>query len=213
MQNNDLSPQIIFWDFDGTIKDTMSIKANAFVHLFNDAPEDVKHKILQHHQNNGGMSRYEKIPLYMSWCNMAQSPEKTNELFAKFKNDVVNKVIQAKWIDGFENVVKAKNKSQENILMTATPQDEIELIVEKLKIKSFFTNIYGAPKKKYDVVQEVLKDRMINNKSALIIGDSQEDYSVAQKSGIEFLLVDSNENSKFNSEYRGRKIRSYDELR
>ena len=53
-----------FWDFDGVIKESVSIKTNAFKKLFSDQNNSTLLKIIDHHLENGGVSRYEKIPLY-----------------------------------------------------------------------------------------------------------------------------------------------------
>ena len=55
----------IFWDFDGVIKDSVEIKSNAYEDLFLQWGELVSDKVRDHHRLNGGMSRFDKIPLYL----------------------------------------------------------------------------------------------------------------------------------------------------
>ena len=54
--------EIIFWDFDGVIKESLNAKSEAFKFLFKEESNEVKNFIENHHKNNGGISRYEKMP-------------------------------------------------------------------------------------------------------------------------------------------------------
>ena len=57
--------EIIFIDFDGTIKDSDKIKGKTFIEIFgNKLNNSIKKKIKEHHHNNLGVSRYLKIPMY-----------------------------------------------------------------------------------------------------------------------------------------------------
>ena len=53
--------KIIFWDFDGVIKDSVPVKGEAFRKLFIKYGSDISEKVVDHHYKNGGVSRYEKI--------------------------------------------------------------------------------------------------------------------------------------------------------
>ena len=56
---------IIFWDFDGVIKDSVQIKSKAFGNLFAQFGNIISKRVIEHHESNGGMSRFEKIPIYL----------------------------------------------------------------------------------------------------------------------------------------------------
>jgi hypothetical protein len=45
------------------------IRAAAFFQLFEPYGSKVAKRVLRHHSNNGGMSRYNKIPIYLEWAN------------------------------------------------------------------------------------------------------------------------------------------------
>ena len=55
---------IIILDFDGVILESVSVKTEAFRTLFSFAPEYVE-EIVQFHKDNGGMSRFDQIPVYL----------------------------------------------------------------------------------------------------------------------------------------------------
>ena len=57
------SYDVLFWDFDGVIKDSVSTKSSCFERLFLPCSISTLEKISSHHFDNGGVSRYVKIPL------------------------------------------------------------------------------------------------------------------------------------------------------
>ena len=59
--------QLIFWDFDGVIKDSVQVKISSFCKLFEHYGLEVVEKIRVHNERNGGMSRYMKFPIYLDW--------------------------------------------------------------------------------------------------------------------------------------------------
>ena len=63
------SYKYIFWDFDGVIKESVNIKNEAFKKLFADQSKSIIKRISYHHLANGGMSRFEKIPIYIDWSD------------------------------------------------------------------------------------------------------------------------------------------------
>ena len=52
-------------------------------------------------------------------------------------------MINSDWVEGVLEILSELDKS---ILITATPQDEIERIIEKIEIGKFFKKVYGSPK-------------------------------------------------------------------
>jgi beta-phosphoglucomutase-like phosphatase (HAD superfamily) len=71
--------KIVFWDFDGVIKESVEVKTNAFRDLFQSFGEEVMEKVTMHHINNGGMSRYKKIPIYLSYAGIQPTENIINE--------------------------------------------------------------------------------------------------------------------------------------
>ena len=75
------SYKFVFLDFDGVIKDSVEVKADAFEQLFSSYGEDIVKRLRIHHEANGGVSRYEKLPLYLEWFGI-RPDENTIEEFA-----------------------------------------------------------------------------------------------------------------------------------
>ena len=52
--------KLVFWDFDGVIKDSVLAKTNAFRLLFEEHLPELIEQICEHHRTHGGLSRFKK---------------------------------------------------------------------------------------------------------------------------------------------------------
>ena len=179
---------IIFWDFDGVIKDSIEVKTKAFYHLFIEFGDIIANKVKKHHLEHGGMSRFEKIPIYLEWANQEISDKKINFFCERFSSMVCQEVINSPWVEGVEKVILNKPKRQKYILVSATPQKEIEIILQEIKIASFFDKVYGAPSSKKKVIEKELKRYNFPLSKFVMIGDAESDYEAAKYSNISFIL-------------------------
>lgn len=167
-------------------------------------------KIQEHHKENGGMSRYKKIPIYLEWNGIYPSTEVVAEYEKKFAELVIESVISSAWIGGVEKVIRNKNQNQKFVIITGTPQEEIEIILERLNINTIFDFIFGAPMEKTDAIRETLKEFRINKEKALMIGDSRSDFVASMDNGINFLFRDSGEENEFSKSYDGPRIQNFE---
>jgi len=115
----------IFWDFDGVIKNSVTVKSDAFYQLFLPFGEDIAANIRKHHEENGGMSRFDKLPVYLEWAGENSSTELRDEYAEKFSQLVKQKVIDSDWVDGVLDYLNINHGRQQFFIITATPQHEI----------------------------------------------------------------------------------------
>ena len=187
--------KIVFWDFDGVIKDSVEVKTNAFRELFRSFGEEVMDKVTLHHVNNGGMSRFKKIPIYLSYAGIEPTENIIKEFCNQFAILVEDAVVNSNWVPGVLTVIyNCKKENQHFVLVTATPQDEIERILTRLNIINLFSNIFGSPMTKSDAINVCLKLYNVNSKESIMIGDSIADFEASQKTGSDFLLRRTPEN-------------------
>lgn len=192
--------ELIFWDFDGVIKESLEVKANAFVEIFSKEDKFLQKKIRQHHLDNGGMSRFEKIPLYLKWAGDEPNHDKVSQLSFDFSNHVIDKVVKSPWVPGIENFLKKCSVKFSNILVSSTPDDELKKITSQLKISRRFDNIYGSSTTKIDCISLELLKSKVRLKKAIMIGDSEVDFNAAKKNKIDFIMRKTRYNQKLISE-------------
>ncbi|MCP4296447.1 MAG: HAD family hydrolase [Proteobacteria bacterium] len=187
----------VFWDFDGVIKESVPVKTEAYLKLFEEYGEAVAEKIKENHEMHGGISRYIKIPLYYKeFLQMEISEAFKNEQFRAYSQLVVEKVIQSDWVGGVEDYLLNHYEQQNFYVVTGTPENEMTLILKELKIDHCFKDVFGAPAKKNEVIQEVIHKGQVQKEECLMIGDALTDYNAALDNNISFLLRVTGESQK-----------------
>tara|TARA_B100001250_G_scaffold103200_1_gene86990 strand:- start:8042 stop:8674 length:633 start_codon:yes stop_codon:yes gene_type:complete len=179
---------LIFWDFDGVIKESVSVKTDAFVELFKPYGSDVCKQVKNHHLANGGMSRYDKIPLYLGWAGLEQNDAEVQNFCGKFSSIVKDKVIASAWVPGVEEFLQNNKENHIFVLVSATPQIELEDICKSLKLTGVFCRVYGAPNNKTESIRTSMIDYEIPSSACLMIGDAEADIEAAQDNEIHFIF-------------------------
>ena len=177
------------FDFDGVIKNSVSVKGEAFADIFSKS-EATKKLIINHHNSNGGVSRFEKIPVYLRFCGEEVSEKNIKFYSEKFSLLVKEKVVSSDWIPGFmsyANYLKIHEKSL--YILSATPQHELREIACLCKLDSLFevNNIIGSPMIKSDYLKILKKLGPV-----IFFGDAMSDYDAARISGVDFVQCKTN---------------------
>ena len=191
-----LDVKTIFWDFDGVIKDSVGVKSDAFEELFLPYGKELARKVRKHHEVNGGMSRFNKLPLYLKWAGLEPSQTLIKEYAENFSLLVKEKVIYSPWVDGVLDYLINNHKRQQFFLITATPQQEIEEILAQLDIADYFEQVIGSPIDKCKAIEILLDQYSIVPEQAIMIGDSSSDYESAVSNRIPFMLHKTQLNKK-----------------
>ena len=195
--------QIVFWDFDGVIKDSVMVKSAGYEKLFLPFGEDVVKRVNKHHNVHGGISRYEKIPLYLSWAGEPANPIQVQDFCDRFSDLVQQAVVDSPWVPGVCEYLSSHYADQCFVLITGTPQKEIEEILHALNITRYFRNVYGAPKAKTIMVKDVLERLSCPFEQALVIGDSGTDLEAAKNNNVAFLLRRTSLNKELQKQFTG----------
>ena len=180
--------QVVFWDFDGVIKDSVDVTTRAFETLFLPYGTGVAARVRVHHEANGGVSRFEKIPIYLNWAGLQVSDDQICAFCDEFSGLVLQGVIDSPWVPGVRDYLLDHCGQQYFVLITATPQEEIEYILDRIGIAHCFREVYGAPGGKSEAIAEVLRRLEVEPAKALMIGDAEADLLAARANTIPFLL-------------------------
>jgi phosphoglycolate phosphatase-like HAD superfamily hydrolase len=195
--------KLIFWDFDGVIKETSEVKSDGFRSLFLDFGKNFSQRVYEHHLENQGISRREKIALYLSWSGVLVTESLLNEYCKKFSNLVFDAVLNAPWVPGVHNYIVNNFESQKFIIISATPVEELHRILKALNFESYFVGIYGYPPKKSNTIKKSLKEIYISASDAIFIGDAEADFDAATENNIQFILRRTLSESSFQKTYEG----------
>lgn len=178
----------IFFDFDGTLIESINIKTEAFAELFKNYPNRVVEKIVAYHKKNGGMSRYDKFEyIYKQILKKSLSEKEKKELGETFSELVLEKILICPKVSGVGKFFEKCSKKIEMYVLSATPEEELRFILKKIGMDQYFRGAYGAPNKKEAILMNFLKETGYGLEEVLLIGDSINDFNAAKKTGILFI--------------------------
>lgn len=185
----------IFFDFDGVIVESVQLKTNAFTKIYEKYGEDIQTQVKTHHQSNGGMSRFEKFRFYhKNFLGMDITEKEIQKLSNKFSAIVMNNIIKAEEVNGATEFLERYYQTHNLFIISATPDDEIEIICNKRNISKYFKSIHGSPNNKKFWCKFILEKNKLNPEETIFIGDALSDYEAAIENKISFFLREHNEN-------------------
>ena len=192
--------QAVFFDFDGVILDSVDVKTQAFAAMFRVYGPEVERAVVDYHLANGGISRFRKFEYY--YRHLLEKPvteEMLEALGREFNHLALEGVLAAPFIDGaMETLESLKEQGIPAFVVSGTPHEEIQLIVEKRNLGSYFVEAHGSPRKKQEIVQDIASRHSLRMNDCLFIGDATTDFEAARVCGTDFLgIVKHGEKSPF----------------
>ena len=183
--------KVLIFDFDGVIADSVEVKTVAFASMYEPYGMDVVDKVIDHHKNNGGMSRFEKFQYYhRTLLNIEVSQEIIDNLSTQFSKLVFNEVVSSSEIDSVTEFIEKYGVDERIcVINSATPQIEIEKIIQARGMSKFFSSIFGSPSSKLDNISIILNKYSCRNEDVVFFGDSEADLMAAIQAKINFVGI------------------------
>jgi len=181
----------IIFDFDGVILESVDVKTDAFRELFSNYPEKTD-QIVRYHTINGGISRYVKFRyIYEHILKKDLFKGEEKELGKTYSKIVLERVISAPFVTGAKEFLEKYSQKYYFFIASGTPEDELELILSKRRLKSHFKNSYGSPKTKIEIIRDIMNDHSFVRDEIIFVGDAQSDQNAAEQAKISFIKRDS----------------------
>lgn len=182
-----MRPKAVILDFDGVVLESVNAKGDAFADLFAEHAESVAEIVALHHRLSG-VSRFDKFDLiYSDILKTPLSQKEKDQLGTAYALCVKERVLNCSFVPGAREFLEAIAAKVPIYVASATPQSELEEIVIKKGIGSYFAAVFGSPTPKADVVKHVMKEHQISGQDILMIGDSIADLEGAKKGGAHFM--------------------------
>ena len=200
----------IIFDFDGVIADSVQVKTDAFASLYEQYGDNIVTKVIEHHEANGGMSRFEKIKLYHGfYLNKAITNEEIEELASQFSKLVVQKVIDSPYVPGVFQYIQKCYKKYNLFISTGTPTNEIKQILNARDIAEYFIEIHGSPEKKSVHITQIISKYNYHPEELIFYGDANTDINAAKQAGVPFVLIKNSFNEKLVKKFKGQIINNF----
>lgn len=174
-----MNAKLLIFDFDGTIVDSRYAYFNSFYK--NISPYGFSKKQIDEAIDLGlGITpTLKKVGFGFAFS-----------LFLKLKimSDVLKNIKKIKKCKNFYYLRKIKTR---RILISSSLSEFIIPVLRHLKIKHYFSEIYGAENfsDKAEFIKKYLKERKINKKNVFYVGDRVIDAEVAKKTGCKSIII------------------------
>lgn len=202
----------IFFDFDGVLAESVSIKTDAFKQMYLYKGEEFANKVEQYHLENGGISRYEKFKVFNGeWLGEEINQQKIDELAQVFSNLVIDGVVNSIEVKGTLDFLNS-SQAYKKYIITGTPTVEIKPILERRRMNHFFKEAYGAPEKKGYWVKQILISEDISPNQCVFIGDALADYRAAIENDVPFILRETEEGKELFKDFKGCRVKDLTNL-
>lgn len=181
--------KIIFWDFDGVLMDSNSIRDVGFEKVLGNYPRKFVQELMDFHQANGGLSRYVKFRyFYENILKQDVSETEIQELANEFSIIMKSLLLNPQLlIEDSMNFVKSQfDKGVKMHIVSGSDQEELRFLCRELEIDKYFISIHGSPTPKKELVKELIDLNEYNKLDIALIGDSINDLEAANLNGINF---------------------------
>jgi phosphoglycolate phosphatase-like HAD superfamily hydrolase len=179
----------IIFDFDGVVVESGEIKTQAFANLYRDYGDTVMAEVAKYHVLNGGMSRYEKFRYFQETLleRPPLTPDEERQLDRRFSELVMEAVIASDAVPGAAELIRREAGRIPLFVASGTPEEELNMIVIRRGLASYFTAVRGSPTPKQKLIADILSVYGLSPERVLMIGDALIDYQSAQLNNVSFL--------------------------
>jgi len=200
----------IIFDFDGVIAESVQVKTDAFAEIYKNYGSDIVKKVVEHHEYNGGMSRFEKIKFYHeSFLDKNITEEEIMDFANQFSDLVVEKVIAAPYVSGAFEYIQKSYKKYKLFISTGTPTEEMKQILNEKNIAQYFTAVFGSPNRKDMHINQIKSRYGMKSNDLIFFGDSNSDLDAAENANIDFILIKNRFNQKLVKSFTGKIINNF----
>ena len=178
--------KVIFWDFNGTILDDLELCHNILNQM-----------LKKHDRKTVTMTEYLNIFTFPveTYYNMVFDLSETpfDMLANEFITQYQKKSLKLNLHEGvIKAILYAQAKGYQNILLSASEKSRLEAQIKHYEIDHLFDHVLGTEnifgKSKLDVFLAYMKDKMIDPKDAIIIGDTIHDAQLSEAVGCAVIL-------------------------
>ena len=181
----------IVFDFDGTLVQSNEIKKWAFGKLYEKYGEDFVRLVTDYHVEHAGISRFVKFRhFHEHLLGLAYNDELGKNLSHNYSQLVFDAIVEAPYVEGAVKFLEKYYQQIPLFVASATPEEELRKIIFRRGMSRYFSNIYGSPATKNEILRLILSNHSWPPERVLMVGDSLADLEGAQSIKTDFMGVD-----------------------
>ncbi|WP_051445126.1 HAD family hydrolase [Desulfocurvus vexinensis] len=181
---------VIVFDFDGVILNSMPLKTTTFGRLFEDLGPEASAYVRAYHVEHAGVSRYVKFEhFYQKFHGRSVTPEESAALDRRFAELAMQELLRTPTLPGAREFLEAHHATWPLYVASGAPQYELDAVLGAMGLARCFKAICGAPPAKAEVLRRIVQAEGADPARVLMIGDANTDLAAARAVGTRFLGV------------------------
>lgn len=181
--------KIWFFDCDGVLLDSNSVKTEAFYETVLRYGQDKAECFVKYHQDHGGISRFEKFKYFFeTMLGMKSFKADLTCVLQEYGERVKTKLIKCQETEGLHEFLERLPPNSPKIVVSGGEQSELREVFQKRKLAKYFDSILGSPEDKLTILNREIGSK-IHKVPAVFIGDTQYDYECARNVNVDFIFM------------------------
>lgn len=178
----------IFFDFDGVIVESLDVKIEAFRRIYAPHGETVVKRAIDHYVHEAGVPRQLRFRhCHKQFLGRDLSDAEVQALSDRFGELVEDLVVACPAVPGAREFLEAFAPKIPCFVVSATPDAELQRILDRRGLARFFAAAHGSPPDKVEVLSRILARRGWRGADTAMIGDGLADHRAATAHGIRFV--------------------------
>ena len=187
---NGRCPEALIFDFDGVIVDSVQLKVDAFLEMYQGHGEEILQAVEHYQRYHGGISRSRKFEYFEeTLLGNPADEDRIAELSERYSRLVEDKVASCPAVDGAVEFLNGKGQDLPCYVISGTPQQELTRIADRRGLSDHFRKMLGFPTTKEQGIEQFLADGPYDRTRVVMIGDAMTDHDAAQATGVGFVGV------------------------
>jgi phosphoglycolate phosphatase-like HAD superfamily hydrolase len=206
---------LFVFDCDGVILDSNPVKSRAFHEAALPFGEDHAQRLVDYHQQHGGISRQAKFAYFVAEILQAEPGERAAlerdlvDAYARICEVELNRCSTIPGVIAFLTGLPAEVR---NFVVSGGAQIEVRAALAERKLDGFFKEILGNPRSKSDNMQDLFDAGQLAGRGAYF-GDARLDMELAERFGLDFVFVSgASEWARAETECRGLRFRDFEDI-
>jgi phosphoglycolate phosphatase-like HAD superfamily hydrolase len=180
----------IFFDFDGVIMDSMTLKLDSYCHALDEFgfPRQELDRIMR--QFMGTSRRRILAAMYEELAGSPMNDELFQRSLSRFNQHDEASRARMEPIPGSTEFLEKIHDNYFTAVVTGTPEEVIKRTTAFHKLDPFFDVVRGSPDSKTKIISELMHDRRLHTSECLFIGDGKADQEAADACQVRFVGMD-----------------------
>ena len=180
-------PDAIIFDCDGVVLESVEMKIAAFLDVLPQDPRRLE-EVRRYYQEYSGLPRHEQLEhVFGRIYGLPLGPESEAEISRRYGAVIADDYRRCPLVPGARELLEAYSAHCPLFLVSGTPHDELDAVIEAHGLTPCFEGVFGSPTEKATHCAAILREWKLDPARVVMVGDSTADLDAARAVGIPFI--------------------------